>query len=690
MLSLRSLNLPPKGSAMPTVPPTWQRSTCPYDCPECCGMLVQSDGERVLAVRGDPEHGHNRGKLCAKVGHYERTAHHPERLLYPLLRTGPKGAGEFARISWDEALQRIAEKWRDLRQQHGGESILPVSYAGTMGQIQRNAGHALFHRLGASRLDRTICTPAQDAGWQAVMGSRPGPDPDDAAQADLLVLWGCNAVATNLQFVQRMREAKAKGATVWLVDTYGQPSAALADQTLLVKPGSDAALALGAVAWLAENQLADEEFLALATEGWDELREAARAYPLERVAELTGVTLPQILCFYMALGDSKRLFVRLGGGLTRYAHGAATTRAILCIPAVLGAWTRGGGLLASTGTGAALDMAPLTRPDLQPQPTRLVNLTRLGEALVELRDPPILSICVYHCNPAAVLPEQDRVLQGLSRPDLFTVVHERFMTDTARYADLVLPAPTMLETADLYRSYGQFWLQRTRPAIAPPGEVRSNLDFFQGIAKAMGLDEPVFRTSADEFIDGVLDAPSPWRRGLEKGTPGRAALDRGEAVKLAPPRPAWGDPAAMIRLVQPELPDPVPHWRPGYGDADALPLKLVIAPSQYTLNSSFAEREDLRAKRGPQALLMSPGDAEARGLKNGQQVRAKNAVGQAEFALQVRDNVPAGVVVAEGVHWLGHDNRRTVNALTSARLTDQGRGSTYCDNGVEVEAAGEA
>ncbi len=671
---------------MPTAPLTWQRSTCPYDCPECCGMLVQSDGQNVLAVRGDPDHGHNRGRLCAKVGQYQRTVHHAERLLYPLLRTGPKGTGQFTRISWDEALQRIAQAWQGLLRSHGGESILPVSYAGTMGQIQRNAGHALFHRLGASRLDRTICTPAQDAGWQAVMGERPGPDPDDAAQADLLVIWGCNVVATNLQFVQRIREAKAKGAQVWLIDTYRQASAGLADQTLIVKPGSDAALALGAVHWLAENRHTDEEFLARAATGWDELRAAARAYPLERVAELTGVTLPQILCFYRALGDSKRLFVRLGGGLTRYAHGAATARAILCIPAVLGAWERGGGLLASTGTGASLDMAPLTRPDLQPQPTRLVNLTRLGEALLELRDPPIQSICVFHCNPAAVLPDQERVLQGLSRPDLFTVVHERFMTDTARFADVLLPAPTMLETADLYRSYGQFWLQRTRPVIAPPGEVRSNLDFFQGIAKAMGLQESVFRTSADALIDQVLDAPSPWRRGLEPGTPGRAALDRGEPVKLTPPRLPWGDAAGLIRLVQPELPDPVPHWRPGYGDADGLPFKLVIAPSAYTLNSSFAEREDLRAKRGPQALRMAPADALVRGLNDGQQVRARNSIGQAEFILQVRDTVPAGVVVAEGVHWLGHGNRRSVNALTSARLTDLGRGSTYCDNGVEIEA----
>lgn len=676
-------------TALPPLPRTWQPSVCPHDCPDCCGMLAQTDGRQVFGVRGDPSHGHNRGQLCAKVGHYERTVHTTNRVLTPLLRDGPKGSGQFRKTSWEEALALIAQRWQHLMATAGAESILPVSYAGTMGQIQRNAGHALFHKMGASRLDRTICTPAQNAGWEAVMGKRPGPDPDEAVDSDLIVLWGCNALATNLQFVQRIRQAQQRGAKVWLIDTHRQISASLADRTLLVRPGSDAALALGVIAWLAAQGRADEAFLAQACTGWPDLRAAAlERYPVDQVAALTGVTAEEFGEFCAALAHARAPFLRLGGGPTRYATGAASTRAILCIPAVLGAWLRpGGGALASTGSAAALDMTPLTRPDLQPAPTRLVNLTRLGEALTELKDPPIRSICVYHCNPVAVLPDQNRVLQGLLREDLFTVVHERFLTDTALYADVVLPAPTMLETADLYRSYGQYFLRRTRPVVAPLGESRANLDMFQALAKALGYRDPVFDLSADAFIDLVLDAPSPWRPTSGPTAFDRAALDRGEAVRLTPQQPPWGAPEAMIRLIQEELPDPVPHWRPTHAAADGLPLVLQTAPSQYRLNSSFAERHDLKSKVGPQTLQLCPADAQARGLADGQAVIAYNSLGEVEFLLKVTDNVPSGVAVAEGVHWLtAEGNLRNVNALTSQRLTDLGNGSTYYDNAIDVRA----
>lgn len=680
----------PELAELPELPRTWQPSVCPHDCPDCCGMIAQTDGKQVFAVRGDPNHGHNRGHLCAKVGQYQRTLHSPNRLLTPLLRDGPKGSGQFRKVSWSEAIALIANRWQHLIATVGAESILPVSYAGTMGQIQRNAGHALFHKMGASRLDRTICTPAQNAGWDAVMGKRVGPDPDEAADSDLIVLWGCNALATNLQFVQRIRQAKQRGAQVWLIDTHRQISASLADRTLIARPGSDAALALGVVAWLAEHQREDVAFLSEACSGWPELRAAAlQGYSVDRVAEITGLLPEEFTAFCQALADARAPFLRLGGGLTRYATGAASTRAILCIPAVLGAWSRpGGGALASTGGAAALDMTPLTRPDLQPQPTRLVNLTQLGQALTELKDPPIRSICVYHCNALAVLPDQNRVLQGLLREDLFTVVHERFMTDTALYADVVLPAPTMLETADLYRSYGQYFLRRTRPVVAPLGEARANLDMFQALAKALGYTETVFQATADELIDEILDAPSPWRPTSGPQPFDRAALNRGEAVRLTPPRPAWGDPEAPIRLVQPELPDPVPHWRPAHAASDGLPLLLQTAPSAYRLNSSFAERSDLAAKVGPQTLQLSPTDAAQRGLHDGQQVVAHNPWGEVEFLLKVTDTVPTGVAVAEGVHWLtAAGNLRNVNALTSQRLTDLGNGSTYYDNAIDVRGA---
>jgi anaerobic selenocysteine-containing dehydrogenase len=568
---------------------------------------------------------------------------------------------------------------------HGRESILPFTYAGTMGLLQRNAQQPLFHKLGASLLDRTICTPAQDAGWSAVMGATPGPDPDDAARSDLVVLWGINALATNIHFLTAVRAARRAGGQAFLIDTHRQATAPQVDRVFLVRPGSDGALALGMLHVLAREGLLDGAFLQAHTLGWDALAaEVLPTYTPGHVAGVTGLSVDEVELLARAYGRARAPFIRLGGGLSRYGNGAMTTRALLCLPAAVGAWAKpGGGLLASTGTGAAFDLSSFTREDLLPGPTRTVNMNRLGHALTELQGPRVMSLYVACSNPAAVCPDQNAVLRGLAREDLFTVVHERFLTDTARYADVVLPAPTMLETADLYRSYGQFFVQRTRPVIPPLGASRSNWDTVQRLARALGFTDEVFARSADEHLDAFLATPSPWLQGLD-----RAALEAGRAVRLTPPRGRWLTPSGRIELQNDRLAEPLPRHLPTHADAevDGLPLRLQTAPALYRLNSSFTERAELSRKLGPQTLQLSAADARARGLSDGQRVTAFNALGEVAFVLQVTDAVPAGVAVAEGVHALHEGNQRNVNALTSQRLTDLAGGSTFYDNRIDVRA----
>lgn len=663
-----------------------RRSTCSFDCPDACGLVVETDGRSVRSVRGDPEHGYTRGTLCPKVNGFERTVHAPGRLLTPLLRTGPKGQGAFRRASWDEAAALIAERWQALITAHGRECILPYTYAGTMGLIQRNAQEPLMHRLGASLLDRTICTSAQNAGWEQVMGRTPGSDPEDAVHSDRLFLWGINALATNIHFLTQVKAVRKNGGRVFLIDTHRQASAAYADRVFLVRPGSDGALALGMLHLLVRENFVDRAFLARETVGWDELeRHVLPEHPPEHTAALTGLPVEDVLFLAREYGRAQAPFIRLGGAPSRYGNGGLNTRAMICLPTAVGAWAKkGAGLLASTNTGWAFDLRSFVRPDLLPGRTRTVNMNALGHALNELDGPRVMALFVASSNPAAVAPDQNAVLRGLSREDLFTVVHERFMTDTALYADVVLPAPTMLETADLYRSYGQFYAQRARPVISPLGESRSNWETIQTLARALGLTDDVFQLSADEHIDLILSQRTPWLEGVDLD-----ALNAGEAVRLNVPRGNWLTPSGKIEIKNERLPEPLPRHRPTHADLDgeALPLRLQTAPALYRLNSSFTERAELSKKLGAQTIRLSPADAAARGLTAGQRVTAFNAQGEVSFVLEVTDAVPPGIAVAEGVHSIQQGNARNVNGLTSQRLADTGGGSTFYDNRIDVRAA---
>lgn len=615
---------------------------------------------------------------------YELTVHSERRLLTPLKRSGAKGSGAFVAISWEEAIRLIAAKWREIIARHGAEAILPYSYAGTMGLIQRNSGHPFFHRLGASRLDRTICSPAKSAGWKAVMGDTPNVDPDEVAKSDLVILWGINAAATSVHFMHYVNEAKKRGATVWLIDTYQTPTAAAADRLFLIRPGSDGALALAIMHVLNRDSLVDMDFITAKVQGFEQFAEAILPqYSPAVVSGITGIS-PEVI-EEMAAAYSRAVapFIRLGSGLSRYGNGSMTIRTITCLPALVGAYGKeGGGCFTDTATAGAIAMHEVTREDFMQRPTRLVNMNRLGEALTGLHNPPIKSLYVYHSNPAAIAPDQNAVINGLSREDLFTVVHERFMTDTARYADIVLPATSSLEHPDLYRSYGTYLLQRAQAAIPPVGESRSNWKVFSLLAEAMGFAEPFFRQNVASLIDHLLAIPSPLRSGIDL-----ERLQAGRAVRLHVPFDwkHFQTPSGKIEIFNPAEAEPLPRYKPTHEEHNNGSLRLMTAPSLYALNASFYERDDLRRRQGRMTLLMNRGDAEKRGLPDGEAVIVWNALGEVSFWLEVSGKVPAGVVVAEGVWWLEFaPGERTVNALVSQRLTDEGNGSTFYDNRVDV------
>ena len=664
------------------------RSVCPYDCPDACGLLVTVENGLATGVKGDPDHPVTRGLLCSKMNHYEKTVHSPRRLTTPLQRVGSKGGGKFEPISWDEAIRLICTRWRGVIAEHGAESILPYSYAGTMGLVQRNAGHAFFHKMGASRLERTICSPAKEAGWKALMGDTPAMQPAEVEQSDLVILWGINASATSIHAMRDAQTARRHGARLWAIDTYLTPTCEAADESFLIRPGSDGALALAMLHVMERDALLDREFVSVNVVGFDEL--AAKILPdcsPGQMSPICGLSADVIERLAREYARAKAPFIRLGSGLTRYGNGAMTVRTISCLPAAVGAWTKpGGGIFIGTSTGGAFPLQTVTREDFMATPPRLISMNQLGGALTGLNDPPVMSLYVYHSNPAAIAPDQNAVLRGLEREDLFTVVHERFMTDTARYADIVLPATSSLEHADLYRCYGSYHAQRCNAVIPPVGEAKSNREVFNLLAVGMGWDEPFFGLSVDELSELLLAGENPWRSAeiTEK-------LRRGEAVMLTPPtdpKQKWLTPSGKIEILNMHENEPLPRLLPTHAELDGYPLRLQPATTSFALNSSFYEQDDLRSKQRCMELLMNGSDAEPRGLIDGQEIVACNDLGKVRFTLRISERVPAGTVVTEGVWWQEFiPGDRGVNALTSQRLTDGGRGSTLYDVAVEVKGA---
>ncbi|MBI5483615.1 MAG: molybdopterin oxidoreductase family protein [Deltaproteobacteria bacterium] len=670
------------------MPPEIFRSVCPYDCPDACGLLVEVENGRAVRITGDTDHPMTGGLLCAKMNHYEQTVHSPLRLTTPLRRVGAKGEGRFEPISWGDAVEQICASWQKLIERYGSECILPYSYAGTMGLVQRNAGHAFFNKIGASRLERTICSPAKEAGWRALMGETPAMDPAEMLESDLVIMWGINAAATSIHSMRDAQAVRRKGARLWAIDTYRTPTCDAADEVFLIRPGSDGALALGMLHVIEREGLLEREFIIANVLGFEEL--AARILPdcsPARMSEECGLPAAAIERMAREYAGARAPFIRLGSGLTRYGNGAMTVRTISCLPAVVGAWSKpGGGIFLGTSTGAAFPLQSVTREDFMDKTPRLVSMNQLGAALTKLDDPPVMSLYVYHSNPAAIAPDQNAVIRGLERENLFTVVHERFLTDTARYADIVLPATSSLEHPDLYRSYGGYHAQRCCAAIPPVGESKNNWEVFSLLAEGMGWGEPFFQSSAEKLIEQLIACETPWR-----GTALSERLRQGEAITCRPPsdpKREWLTPSGLIEILNRREAEPLPRLLPTHAVQDGFPLRLQPATTPYALNSSFYEQEALRSRQACMELMMNRADAEARGLRDGALVLAFNGLGEVQFTLRITERVPAGTVVSEGVWWREFiPGERGVNALTSQRLTDGGRGSTLYDVTVEVRGA---
>jgi anaerobic selenocysteine-containing dehydrogenase len=674
-------------------------SVCPHDCPSCCSLEVDVADGRIVDVTGTAGHPFTQGVICGKVREYAERVHSPLRVLTPLRRAGVKGEGRFEPVSWDDALAEIARRWRAIAAEHGGEAILPFSYAGSMGQVQFFAGHPLFHALGASRLDRSICVSTAYTGWRATVGQVTGNDSEQMVGADLVVLWGVNAAYSTINVMTLVKQARQRGAHVVVIDPYRTPTAVQADEHLAVRPGTDGALALAVMHVLIAEGLVDRDYVERATLGFEALAEHVKAWPPERVAPIVGLDASTIVAFARRYGAGARAFIRVGIGLSRHDNGGMTCRTIACLPALTGAYADPhGGALLSSGGAFALDLRALERPDLMPTPPpRVINMIRLGRALTDpdMR-PPVKALYVYSSNPAAVCPNQTLVLRGLAREDLFTVVHEQVMTDTAHYADLVLPATTSMEHADLYRSFGQFYLQYAEPVIAPQGEARSNWEVFAALARAVGVATDHYARGHDAALSAALAGGEPHVRAvtLER-------LKREKSVRLALPRPylPFADgaptPSGKVEFVSASLAahglPALPTWTPlveGPARADLVarfPLQCIVPPNRFFLNSSFSQSERLRKRQGTPTVMLAPGDAAARGIVDGDAVRVESPRGAARFTARLTDATRPGVAVIEGIWWHRfHPGGRGVNVLTDDRVTDMGGGPAFHSNLVEV------
>lgn len=675
-------------------------SVCPHDCPSQCALQVTVEDSRITDVVGDPAHPFTQGVICGKVHDYAERVYGNTRVSTPLRRIGLKGEGRFEPIDWDEALDEIAHRWRRIIAQWGAEALLPFSYGGTLGLVQNRAGHPLFHALGASRLERTICVSTAYAGWQATLGAVIGSDAEQMVDSDLIVLWGINASHTHINVMTLVKRARRRGAFVICIDPYRTATARQADWHLMPRPGTDGALALGVMHVLIGEGRVDHEYVQRATLGFTALAHHVKQYDPERVARITGVAAEDVVALARRYGATRAAFIRVGIGLSRHDNGGMTCRTIACLPALTGAYADpAGGALLSSGGAFGLRSAALERADLMPEPApRSINMIQLGRALTDpdLR-PPVKALYVYNANPATIVPNQELVLQGLRREDLFTVVHEQHLTDTTDYADLVLPATTSMEHTDCYRSYGHLHLQLARPVIPPEGQARSNWAVTRDLARVMGLRDPHFAKSEDDLIREALDSGDASVAGI---TLERLEAERSVRLQVGRPYLPFANgaptPSGKVEFLSetlaheglPALPTYVPLVEGPEHAAlvERYPLQCIVPPNRFFLNSSFSQSERMRRRQRGPAVLLHPADAATRGVRGGDAVLVRSARGEARFTAELTEDTRAGVVVVEGIWWSKHQpGGRGVNALTDDRTTDMGGGPALHSNLVQVE-----
>jgi len=696
---------------------------CPHDCPDDCSMIYSVEEGRLVGVRGNPDHPFTRGRLCVKVKDYDRHHYNQERLLYPLRRVGPKGSRQFRRISWDDALAEIQDRWNAIIAEHGPQAILPFGYAGTLSLLNgMNSGDAFFNRLGASIGEKTFCASGSVTAQLLTVGPTLGTDPESFVHARYIVLWGANTITTTSHLWPFVLEARKRGAKVVVVDPYRSRTAAQADWHLTVRPGTDGALALSIIDTLITEDLIDRDYIERYTVGFDELRERAAKFSADLAASVIGIAAGDIRQFAREYARTQPSVIRLGVGPERHPGGAQGMRAVDCLPALVGAWRHVGGGLLQMPIFVPVRFDRLSRPDWIKPGTRVVNLLLLGDALTGKLDlnPPIKALFIWNTNPVSQVPDSNNVIRGLVRDDVFTVVSEHFLTDTAAYADLVLPATMAGEHTDIVTSWGHFYINYNRRAVDPPGEAVSNVEMFRRLAQTMGFDDSHFRQTDEEMLEQVLDWEAPLLHGFtyemlkERGF---LRVNVGAPDAYAPhahgnfPTPSGkcefkSSVAEHGNFVVPmlrqmcdsaqrgEWVDPLP----GTATPETLatttglrtsswPLQLLSPKSHTFVNSEYANEPHKLRHQGGQFILLNPADARVRNLANGDHVRVFNERGEFLAEARVTEEVQPHLAIATFGYWRSLNRGGAVNATTPGGNLGLGGAPISFHNFVEVAKA---
>jgi anaerobic selenocysteine-containing dehydrogenase len=698
---------------------TIHHGACPHDCPDTCSMVYTVKDNTLISVTGNKEHPMTRGGLCVKLHDYEKRHYHPDRLLYPMKRVGKKGSKQFERISWDEALDTITSKWQAIIAEHGPHAIMPASYLGNQGLVHGlNGGDAFFNKMGATVCERTFCGEGSCTAWLLTVGPTGGVDPESFIHSKYIIIWACNSVSTNLHHWHIVHEAQKKGTKVVVIDSYASKTAKEADWHIAPKPGTDGALAMAMMNVIIEENLVDQDYVDNYTHGFSELKARAKTRTPEWAEKITGIPAADIRKLAREYATTPPAAIRMGIALERNYGGSQAIRAVSCLPALIGAWRHvGGGVLQMPIWEHPYDFMTMCRPDLIPENTPVVNILQLGRALTgELNlKTPIKSLMVWNTNPVTQSPETDKILKGLAREDLFTVVAEHFISDTAAYADIVLPAAMGAELEDIIVSWGHFYLTYNAKCIEPPGEAKPNNDIFRALAKRLGFKEEQFSWSDSECLDHYINWSAPSCEGIDMAylrEHGYARLKVGTKDDRAPhkngnfPTPT-GKVMLMVEGAKNFVAGPFRQMYDGFQpgqDLDPLPdyvasresvetnpelakkypLNIISPKSHGFLNSCYANMDQKIKGQGEQFVMIHPADADRRGIKEGATVKVFNDRGAFEGVARVSKDVNAGIVVATLGYWRQLNNG-TVNCISLAEFGDMGNSASFSDNLVEVE-----
>lgn len=664
-------------------------SVCSLDCPDQCGLLLHKKDGKIIKVQGDPDHPVTKGNICNKVRNMTARLYDPNRLKQPLKRISPKGEGNFAPISWEEAIDTITSKWKDLIEMHGPESILPYSFYGNMGNLSAEGmDRRFFHKLGASMLERSICNAAGSVGYNYTMGGSFGIDPEETIHTKLFIMWGINAVSTNMHQVTLAQQARKNGAKVVVIDVHKNQTGKWADWFIPILPGTDSALALGLMHILYAENLVDQPFLDEYTVGAAELREHVRQYDPATVSAITGVPIEDLYELARMYGTTSPSFVRIGNGLQHHDNGGMAVRTIACLPALTGQWmAEGGGAIKGNSGYLAFNTNALRRPDLlHNKATRTINMNQIGQALLE-KENPIRSMFVYGSNPALVAPNANKVQEGLMREDLFTVVHDLFLTETAMFADLVLPATSSYETEDFYNSYWHNYVQIQKPVVEKYGESKTNVELFKLLAAGMGFGEQAFRDSEEDMIRQALDfSENPHLEGITYDSLSRNQFVKAKMQPMFPGK--LPTPSGKIELYSERMKqdgyEPLPTYTPIIKDSD-LPFLFIPAPNHNFLNSTFSNNAKHISLEKEPKLHMNAADAKTMGISSGDMVKIWNGRGECLLTAAPGENVLPGVLVSQGLWQNTPETKQHINSLTPDRLSDMGNGAVFFSGRVDLE-----